>query len=262
MNTRTDSKVARVTGSSTGFGRDTAETLARAGHRVFASMRDINGKNRIHADALRSLAAENALELSVVELDVTDNISVDRALAHVIETAGRLDVLVNNAGIASAGVSEAFTAEQFSALLDVNVLGLHRVTRAALSALRAHRAGLVVNVGSVLGRVTFPFFALYGASKFAVETLSDGYRSSCREPVSTWRWCSPAPTRRRCTPARSSRKTSRVPPATAPWPRFQLRCLRTSPRCFRPRAHPTRTMWRWSSRHSSTPLKVGAHRAR
>lgn len=176
MKTRTDSKVVLVTGASTGFGRDTAETLARAGHRVFASMRDINGKNRVHADALWSLAAAKELNLSVVELDVTDSNSVDRAIAHVLETAGRLDVLVNNAGIASAGVSEAFTAEQFTALLGVNVVGLHRVTRAALPALRTHRAGLVVNVGSILGRVTFPFFSLYGASKFAVEALSDGYR--------------------------------------------------------------------------------------
>lgn len=176
MKTRIDSKVVLVTGASTGFGRDTAETLAHAGHRVFASMRDINGKNRAHADALWSLAAAKELNLSVVELDVTDNDSVNRAIAHVVETAGSLDVLVNNAGIASAGVSEAFTAEQFTALLDVNVVGLHRVTRAALPALRTHRAGLVVNVGSILGRVTFPFFTLYGASKFAVEALSDGYR--------------------------------------------------------------------------------------
>lgn len=176
MKTRTDSKVVLITGASTGFGRDTAETLALDGHRVFASMRDINGKNRVHADALWSLAAAKELSLSVVDLDVTDDDSVNRAMAHVLETAGRLDVLVNNAGIASAGISEAFTAEQFSALLGVNLVGLHRVTRAALPALRTHRAGLVVNVGSILGRVTFPFFTLYGASKFAVEALSDGYR--------------------------------------------------------------------------------------
>ena len=176
MTNRTDSKVILVTGASTGFGRDSAETLARAGHRVFASMRDINGKNRVHADALSSLATTDKLDLSVIELDVTDGASVDRAIAKVLETAGRLDVLVNNAGGAAAGISETFTAEQFSALLNVNVVGLHRVTRAALPALRAHRSGLVVNVGSILGRVTFPFFALYGASKFAVEALSDGYR--------------------------------------------------------------------------------------
>lgn len=176
MKTRLDSKVILVTGASTGFGRDTAQTLARDGHHVFASMRSIGSRNRVHAEALLALAATERLKLEVVELDVTESQSVDRALAQVLETAGRLDVLVNNAGIACAGVSETFTTEEFRTLLEVNVLGLHRVTRAALPALRAHRAGLVVNIGSILGRVTFPFFALYGASKFAVEALSDGYR--------------------------------------------------------------------------------------
>lgn len=176
MNPHAHSKVILVTGASTGFGRDTAETLARAGHQVFAAMRDVNGRNRAHADELNALAVTGQLSLSVVELDVTNDASVEQAIAAVVHSAGRLDVLVNNAGLASAGISESFTAAQFAALLDVNVVGLHRVTRAALPALRANRAGLIVNIGSILGRVTFPFFTLYGASKFAVEALSDGYR--------------------------------------------------------------------------------------
>ena len=159
-----------VTGASTGFGRDTAETLAHAGHKVFASMRDPNAKNRDHADALRSQ------DIEVVELDVTDSRSVDRAVAEVIAKAGRIDVLINNAGVAAAGVSEAFTPEQATALFDVNVFGLHRVTRAVLPHLRRQNDGLIINIGSILGRVTFPFFGLYGASKFAVEALTDSYR--------------------------------------------------------------------------------------
>ena len=159
-----------ITGASTGFGRDTAETLARAGHEVFASMRDPERKNRAHADALRGQNIE------VVELDVTDSESVDRAVATVIAKAGRIDVLVNNAGVAAAGVSEAFTPEQANALFDVNVIGLHRVTRAVLPELRRHNDGLIINIGSIVGRVTFPFFALYGASKFAVEALTDSLR--------------------------------------------------------------------------------------
>ncbi len=163
-------KTILITGASTGFGRDTAETLARAGHKVFASMRDPEAKNRAHVDALRDQNIE------VVELDVTDSQSVDRAVAEVISKAGRIDVLINNAGVAAAGVSESFTPEQATALFDVNVIGLRRVTRAVLPHLRRNNDGLIINIGSILGRVTFPFFGLYGASKFAVEALTDSYR--------------------------------------------------------------------------------------
>ena len=163
-------KTILITGASTGFGRDTAETLARAGHNVFASMRDPKVKNRLHADALRGQ------DIEVVELDVTDSQSVDTAVAAVIAKAGRLDVLINNAGVLAAGVSEAFTPEQATALFDVNVIGLLRVTRAVLPGFRRHNDGLIINVGSILGRVTFPFFGIYSASKFAVEALTDSLR--------------------------------------------------------------------------------------
>ncbi|MEE8327440.1 MAG: SDR family oxidoreductase [Nitrosomonadaceae bacterium] len=164
------SKVILITGASTGFGRDTAETLARAGHNVFASMRDPINKNRTHAEALQAKGIE------VIELDVTNMQSVERAVATVVAKAGRIDVLINNAGVASAGVSEAFTDDQASALFDVNVIGLHRVTRAVLPTFRSQKDGLIINIGSVLGRVTFPFFGIYGASKFAVEALTDSFR--------------------------------------------------------------------------------------
>lgn len=163
-------KTILITGASTGFGRDTAETLARAGHRVFASMRDTTGRNRAHAEAL------TALGVGVVELDVTSDASVDAAVAYVLARAGRIDVLINNAGMASAGVSEAFTAEQAKTLFDTNVFGVLRTTRAVLPTMRAAGDGLIVNIGSVLGRVTFPFFGIYGASKFAVEALTDSFR--------------------------------------------------------------------------------------
>ena len=163
-------KTILLTGAATGFGRDTAETLAKAGHRVFASMRDIDARNAAAAAALK------AQGIAVVELDVTDDASVNAGVASVLAQAGRIDVLVNNAGMASAGVSEAFTADQSKVLFNTNVIGVLRTTRAVLPAMRAAGDGLIVNIGSVLGRVTFPFFGLYGASKFAVEALTDSFR--------------------------------------------------------------------------------------
>jgi NADP-dependent 3-hydroxy acid dehydrogenase YdfG len=164
------SKTILITGASSGFGRDTAETLFRAGHTVYASMRGTQGKNREAAEALRQLG------IMTVELDVSDDASVEAGVKKVLVEAGKIDVLVNNAGIMSAGVTEAFTAEQAKVIFDTNVIGLLRVTRAVLPSMRQKRDGLIINIGSVLGRVTFPFLGIYGASKMAVEALTDSLR--------------------------------------------------------------------------------------
>ncbi|WP_260858340.1 SDR family NAD(P)-dependent oxidoreductase [Paraburkholderia sp. BCC1885] len=112
---------------------------------------------------------------------MSPDVSVEQGVSAVLEQAGRLDVLVNNAGMGSAGVSEAFTADQVRALFEVNVFGVQRMLRAVLPSFRRQGEGLVVNVGSILGRVTFPFFGLYGASKFALEALTESYRyEECR----------------------------------------------------------------------------------
>src|SRR5258705_9290109 len=164
------SKTILITGASSGFGRDTAETLHRAGHTVYASLRDAQGKNRAAAEALRELG------IKTVELDVRDDASVEAGVKNVLAEAGKIDVLVNNAGIASTGVTEAFTTEQAKAIFDTNVIGLLRVTRAVLPSMRQQHDGLIINIGSILGRVTFPFIGIYGASKFAVEALTDSLR--------------------------------------------------------------------------------------
>src|SRR5260221_5247742 len=164
------SKTILITGASSGFGRDTAETLFRAGHTVYASMRGTQGKNREAAEALRKLG------IMTVELDVSDDASVEAGVKRVLVEAGKIDVLVNNAGIMSAGVTEAFTAEQAKVIFDTNVIGLLRVTRAVLPSMRQKRDGLIINIGSILGRVTFPFLGIYGASKMAVEALTDSLR--------------------------------------------------------------------------------------
>ena len=164
------SKTVLITGTSSGFGRDTAETLHRAGHTVYASMRGTQGKNREAAEALRKRG------IKTVELDVNDDASVEAGVKTVLAEAGKIDVLVNNAGIGSAGVTEAFTAEQATVVFDTNVVGLLRVTGAVLPSMRQNRDGLIINIGSILGRVTFPFLGIYGASKFAVEALTDSLR--------------------------------------------------------------------------------------
>ena len=164
------SKTVLITGTSSGFGRDTAETLFRAGHTVYASMRGAQGKNRDAAEALRKLG------IKTVEVDVRDDASVDAGVKKVLAEAGKIDVLVNNAGIGSAGVTEAFTTEQAKAIFDTNVIGLLRVTRAVLPSMRHQHEGLIINIGSIFGRVTFPFLGIYGASKFAVEALTDSLR--------------------------------------------------------------------------------------
>jgi NAD(P)-dependent dehydrogenase (short-subunit alcohol dehydrogenase family) len=167
---KTIQKTILITGASSGFGRDTAETLARAGYRVFASMRDPNAKNRDQAAALRKQGIE------VVALDIIDDASVIQAVDEVLAGAKRIDVLINNAGILSAGVTEAFTPDQAKGVFNTNVVGLLRTTRAVLPSMRAAGEGLIINIGSVVGRVTFPFFGIYGASKFAVEALTDSLR--------------------------------------------------------------------------------------
>lgn len=165
------SQTVLITGTSNGFGNDIAKTLAAAGHRVFATMRDMNGRHREASKDLQSKGIET------LELDVTSDASVDAAVKALFEkTGGKLDVLVNNAGIAAGGVSESFTPEQVREMFDVNVFGVQRLMRAVLPQMQKNRTGLIINIGSILGRVTVPFFGLYGASKHAVEAMTDSYR--------------------------------------------------------------------------------------
>jgi short-subunit dehydrogenase len=133
-------------------------------------MRDTRAKNRKHADELHNQG------IKVVELDVSSDASVEQAIAEVLANARTIDVLINNAGLASAGITEAFTPDQAKVIFNTNVVGVLRTSRAVLPAMRNQRDGLIINIGSILGRVTFPFFGIYGASKFAVEALTDSLR--------------------------------------------------------------------------------------
>ena len=112
----------------------------------------------------------------MLEIDVTCDRSVDRGIESILEQAGRIDVLVNNAGVMNVGVSEAFTLEEVQRQFDVNVYGSVRMNRAVLPSMRKRRSGLLIQLSSLAGRVVFPFFGIYSASKFAVEALAESYR--------------------------------------------------------------------------------------
>lgn len=165
-----------ITGTSTGFGRTAAETLAARGYTVIATMRDSNGRNASHRDALKSLATREGWALHVLDLDVTQDASVEQAVQQALTYAGRIDVVINNAGIAALGLTEAYTIEQFQRLFEVNLFGVVRVNRAVLPSMRERGGGLLIHVSSAAGRITVPYLGVYGASKFALEALADTYR--------------------------------------------------------------------------------------
>ena len=165
-----------VTGSTSGFGRLMVETLARQGYIVFAGMRAVAGKNAPAAEELRVLAEREHLALHIVEIDITDDASVGQAIASLVGITGRLDVVVNNAGIAYSGPLEAFTLKQVQQQFDTNVFGVLRVNRAALPHMRRQGSGLLLQIGSIGGRMALPFLGLYGATKFALEGLTESYR--------------------------------------------------------------------------------------
>jgi NAD(P)-dependent dehydrogenase (short-subunit alcohol dehydrogenase family) len=168
------SLVVLITGSSTGFGRLFTETLARKGHTVFATMRDPGGRNAKNAAEIRTLAQKESLPIHVLELDVTDDASVGRAVDAAAK-AGRIDVAINNAGYYLGGLAEAVTTEQAQRLMDTNFLGPVRVNRAVLPHMRRQRSGLLMHISSGAGRVVLPSAGFYCASKFALEALAESY---------------------------------------------------------------------------------------
>jgi NAD(P)-dependent dehydrogenase (short-subunit alcohol dehydrogenase family) len=167
--------VVLITGSSTGFGRLFTETLARKGHTVFATMRDPGGRNAKNASEIRTLAQSESLPIHVLELDVTDDASVERAVDSAVTKAGRIDVAINNAGYLLTGLEEAVTTEQARRLMDTNFLGPVRVNRAVLPHMRRQRSGVLMHISSGAGRVVLPSVGFYCASKFALEALAEAY---------------------------------------------------------------------------------------
>jgi NADP-dependent 3-hydroxy acid dehydrogenase YdfG len=167
--------VVLITGASTGFGRLFAETLARKHYRVFATMRGLQTKNTNSAQQLRALAKKESLSIRTLELDVTDDVSVEQATRATIQEAGRIDILINNAGYGVMGVTEAVTTEQSQRILNTNFLGVVRMNRAVLPQMRQQKSGLIIYISSGAGRVVIPSMGLYCASKFAMEALAESY---------------------------------------------------------------------------------------
>jgi NAD(P)-dependent dehydrogenase (short-subunit alcohol dehydrogenase family) len=169
-------KVILVTGASSGFGAMTVRALADAKHIVYAGMRDIGGRNAQAAAAARRYADAHAVTLRPIEMDVSEQASVDGAMAAILAEARRIDVVVHNAGHMVLGPTEAFTPEQIAAVYDTNVLSTQRVNRAVLPAMRAQRDGLVLWVGSSSSRGgTPPYLGPYFAAKAAEDALAVSY---------------------------------------------------------------------------------------
>ena len=169
-------QVIVVTGASSGFGLLSAKALAQAGHTVYASMRETEGRNAPRVAEIAAYAQENGVDLRTVELDVADDASVEAGIARIIADNGRLDVIVHNAGHMSFGPAEAFTPEQFAQLYDINVLSTQRVNRAALPQLRKQGKALMVWVSSSSTRGgTPPYLSPYFAAKAAMDSLAVSY---------------------------------------------------------------------------------------
>ncbi|TMN25799.1 SDR family NAD(P)-dependent oxidoreductase [Pseudoxanthomonas sp. X-1] len=168
--------VILVTGASSGFGALSARALARAGHIVYASMRETAGRNAAQVQAARDDADKQRIDLRTIELDVQSQASADRAIARIVGETGRLDVVMHNAGHMAFGPAEAFTPEQYAQLYDINVLGAQRVNRAAVPHLRQQGRGLVLWIGSSSHRGgTPPYLAPYFAAKAAMDALAVSY---------------------------------------------------------------------------------------
>ncbi len=162
-------QAALVTGCSSGFGRLAAIELAQAGFTTFASMRETEDSNSDAAASLEALAGDQSLPLTVLDLDVRSTNSVEAAL----DATGPLSVLVNNAGYILAGSIELHDEEDVRDQIDTNVMGYHRLVRAALPDMRASGSGLIVQISSGLGRIVFPTQGWYVATKFAIEAMSE-----------------------------------------------------------------------------------------
>lgn len=169
-------QIILITGTSSGFGRMAAETLSRAGHMVYGSMRDIAGRNKENKAAADQFSQDNKVSLKTLEIDVCNQDSIDAAVAKIIAEHGKIDVVIHNAGHMSVGPTEAFLPEQLMNLYDVNVIGTQRLNRAVLPHMRERACGFVMWIGSSsTSGGTPPYLAAYFAAKAGMDALAVSY---------------------------------------------------------------------------------------
>jgi len=161
-----------ITGCSSGFGYDSAKYLAEKGHAVYATMRNVTGKNKKPASELEEFAKAKGLNITVFEMDVTSDESVNAAVNQI----SKVDVLINNAGLGYGGPIESFSSTQVMDQLDLNIVGTIRTAKAVLPKMRAQKSGLIIQVSSGAGRAAFPGFGVYHASKWGLEGMSEAMR--------------------------------------------------------------------------------------
>jgi len=161
-----------ITGSSSGFGLKAAKDFADKGYRVFATMRNPEGKNA----GVKAELEEYATHIQVVDMDVTKDASVQQAMERILDLAGSIDILINNAGIMYLGITEAFSVAQAHQQMETNYYGAIRTMQAVLPTMRKTGKGLIINTSSLVGRMSPPFFSTYTATKHALEGYSQGLR--------------------------------------------------------------------------------------
>ncbi|MFX0098158.1 MAG: SDR family oxidoreductase [Candidatus Hodarchaeota archaeon] len=177
--TKKDPKVIFITGCSRGFGYLTAKTLAKKGYKVYASMRNVDSRNKVKKEELVTFASDEGTFLKVIECDVLSLDSVNNAIQSVIDAEKKIDVLVNNAGYALYGPIELGKEEDYLKMFDTNFYGYIRTIRVVLPHMRSRRSGQIINVSSTMGEIGLPYCGYYNAAKFAIVAMSEALLGEC-----------------------------------------------------------------------------------
>jgi NAD(P)-dependent dehydrogenase (short-subunit alcohol dehydrogenase family) len=160
-----------ITGAAGGFGTVIIDAMLTEGYTLTAAMRDVEGRNQLAAETLKNKG------VFVVEIDVTNDESVERGVNEAAAQMGSIDILINNAGLGAGGIQEGFTADDWKKVFDVNVFGVQRMTRAVLPFMKKQQHGLLILISSLSARLAVPFQGPYSPSKWAAEALAESYRT-------------------------------------------------------------------------------------